>query len=233
MAKIVSHVWSSARGSIAGITYLTTPSGAIIARQRVIPVNAPTPFRTFIKDALIEAVSDWDGLTVAQKAAWNLWAAANGLLTGRQEFVGVQSLRNYVLGSGIAGVTVITQNLLAPDFAGHPAVTHAATTFTTALSTGVAFKNRVTSAQKCIVVLELSPGLSNGRYFWKGPWDNTKTIAFDLAAGATVTTTFPGLNAGLRYYCRMRAYTHGTTAGGTGMAIGSPMITYSDAITNP
>jgi len=233
MAKIVSHVWSSARGSVAGITYLTTPSGAIIARQRVIPVNAPSPFRTFIKNALTEAVSDWDSLTVAQKAAWNTWAAANGGLKGRQEFVASQSLRNFILGSGIAGVTVILQNLIAPDFAGHPAVTHAAAPFVTPLMTGVAFKNRVTSPQKCIVMLELSPAMSNGRYFWKGPWDTSRSIAFELAAAATVTTTFTGLNAGMRYYCRMRAYTADTVSLKLGCVINAPMITYSDAVTNP
>jgi len=233
MAKFLSQVYTSISGSVGGITYLTMPGGPMLARARVAPVHAPTPFRTFAKDAMIEAVSDWDSLSVASKAAWNVWAAANGLLKGRQEFIGVQSLRNFVLGSGIAGVTVITQNLAAPDFSGHPSVTHAATLFVTALQTGVAFKNRVTSPQKCIVMLELSPGLSNGRYYWKGPWDNSKTIAFDLAAGATATTTFENLTAGLRYYCRMRAYTHGVIAGGAGMAIGSPMITYSDAITNP
>jgi len=233
MAKFLSQIYTSISGSVGGITYLTMPGGPMLARARVAPVHAPTPFRTFAKDALIEAVSDWDSLSVAQKAAWNVWAAANGLLKGRQEFMAVQSLRNFVFNSGIAGATPILQNFTVPDFTGHPSVTHQATTFVTPLSIGVAFKNRVTSPQKCIVMLELSPGLSNGRYYWKGPWDTSKSIAFDLAAGATVTTTFPGLTTGLRYYCRMRAYTHGLTAGGAGNAIGSPMITYSDAVSNP
>lgn len=233
MAIVTSHVWSTARGRVAGIVYLTTPSGSIIARQYVIPVNAPSPFRTYIKDALIEAVSDWDTLTVAEKALWNAWAAANGSLSGRQEFIAGQALRNYVLNSGVAGVVVITQNLVVPQFNGHPAVTHAPTLFVAPASTGIAVKNHNTSPQAVICLLEVSSGLSNGRYYWKGPWDNTKTFAFVIAAGATITTAFAGLTLGHRYFVRMRAFTQDAAIGKQGTVINSAAITYSDAITNP
>ena len=60
-----------------------------------------------------------------------------------------------------------------------------------------------------------------------------RQVAIYGKGGIGKSTTTQNLTAGLRYYCRMRAYTHGVIAGGAGMAIGSPMITYSDAITNP
>ncbi len=233
MAIIVSPVWSSIRGSIAGTTYLTTPAGAIIGRQRVQPTQAPTPFRTFAKNALSQAASDWDGLTVDQKKDWNVWAAANSTLTGRQEFTAGRSLRNFVFLSGIAGVQVITTDLLAPTFNGHPVVTVQATVYTTALGTGVAFKTTNTGPEKVIVMLELSAGLSNGRYYWKGPWDASKSIAFLQLAANSATTNFDGLVESRRYYVRCRAFTMDTLSGLTGCVVSAASITFSDAVTNP
>src|SRR3989304_10392306 len=93
MAKFLSQVYTQIRGSVGGIPYLTTPAGAMIARARVIPVNAPSPFRTIVKSALIEAVSRWSALTVAGQAAWNTWALAHPPGDGRQQLIAGQALQ--------------------------------------------------------------------------------------------------------------------------------------------
>lgn len=83
MAKIVSPVWSSIRGSIAGITYFTTPAGQIIARQRTVPVNPQTNRQNQIRASFAISVLDWKELLPAERDAWH-WFAQNSPVMGPQ-----------------------------------------------------------------------------------------------------------------------------------------------------
>jgi len=233
MAKFLSQVYTQIRGSVGGITYLTTPAGSMIARARNKPVNAPSPYRTFAKSAMTQAVSAWNALTAAQRLAWNTWALANPPGDGRQQFIGAQSFQNFGDLSAPTGWPVLIFNPLPPDYAGHPSLTLVGQVFTTPLSTGVSFKVRNTSARPVAVLIELSPSLSQARNFWKGPWDSPISQGTALAAGATKIFDFIVPAPGFRYFARARVMNNGTVIGQVGRTLSPALITWSLSVTNP
>lgn len=237
MAVVISHPYSSIRGSIAGTTYLTTPSGAIIARQRVKPVNAPSPSRTIVKSSMIEAVSRWKGLTTAERSAWNAWALANPLVPaqdGRHQMVAGQCIASLGALGAIGGWPApIVDYLTVPEFNGHPTFTVISVPFTSAGATGVRFHVKNVSSFSVVVFAELSPPLSESRNYWKGPWDPATWAAGLITAGSTQDIDFSGLVADSRYFTRMRCMSYDATAGKHGRVVSSKLITWSKAVTNP
>lgn len=233
MAIVVSHLHSSMRGSIAGVTYLTTAAGQIIARQRTVPVQSTSPGSVAAKDALIQSVAGWNALTSVQKAAWNVWAAANSLLSGREEYIAGHAVLNYgiLTEPPVWASPVVTED--APEFTGHPSLTLSTVPFTTAASTGVSFQVQNTSPMSVVSFIEISPGLSNGRNYWKGPWDTAKNQSDASAIAEKHKFDFVGLVAGQRYYARARVVSSSSVAANKGTIVSPAMITFATAITNP
>jgi hypothetical protein len=232
MAIVVSHLHSSMRGSIAGVTYLTTPAGQIIARQRTRPVQSTSPGSVAAKDALIQSVAGWNALTAAQKLAWNNWASANGDLSGREEYIAGHCLMNYgILTEPPIWVAPNVQEY-APTFTGHPAFTLSAVPFTTN-GTGVAFQVQNASPYIAVAFIEISPQLSTGRNYWKGPWDTSMNQSDGLIIAEKHKFEFTGLVSGYRYYARARIVSNGITVPYVGTAASPALITFSTAVTNP
>lgn len=232
MAIVVSHLHSSMRGSIAGVTYLTTPAGQIIARQRTRPVTSTSPASTAAKDAMIQSVAGWDVLTAAQKLAWNIWAAANSTKSGREEYIAGHCMMNYgiLTEPPVWAAPNVTEP--APTFPGHPSLTLSAVPFTT-LGTGVAFQVQNTSPYTAIGFIELSPMLSNGRNYWKGPWDTAKNQSDAMTISEKHKFEFTGLIVGMRYYARARIVSNGILAPYVGTLASPALITYATAVSNP
>lgn len=221
------------RGSIAGITYLTTPSGAIIARQRVIPSDPPSPLRTAAKSALIQTVADWQALTTAQRLAWQVWAVANGTLSGREEFMAANCFQQFGIISTPTGWPVINDVNTAPVVSGHTSITFTNVPYTVALNTGVAFQVQNTSSWEIVAMVELSPALTTARNYWKGPWVPGATIASAIATGVKKKFEFGGLTAGQRYFARARAIGNSVVPPAIPAVISPPLITYGLGVTNP
>lgn len=222
------------RGSIAGTTYLTTPAGQIIARQRTRPVNTPTPFRTNVKNAFEQAVAQWQALSVPKQAQWNTWALAHmAPKTGRQVMIAGNAFAEWIVYAGyIAGASVHVDPFV-PSIVALPAVVVQAVTFTPALSTGVSCKVTNLSANPQVVMVEISGSQSESRNFYKGPWDPTQTLCVTLNAGANNTFNFSGLIVNTRYFMRMRSLNNGTLVGQSGTVLNSAQIVFSKAVTNP
>lgn len=232
MAKIVSPVWSSARGSIAGTTYLTTAAGQIIARQRTKPTNAPSVMRNFIKGALSYAAQQWSAISAVYRTAWDNWAVANTTQTGRQVFMGAQTLHKFANDSGPAGWTSPAINLVAPDFSGHPSVTLTPKSYTSASSTGVKMEVGNFSPHTVSTLLEISPPQSVTTNFYKGPWDTTKTAGVTCTASTSQGVWFSGLTGGQRYFVQARGMTSGTGAAHSGTVLSAHVIASATAVTN-
>lgn len=200
MAKIISPVWSIIRGSIAGTTYLTTPAGMIIGRQRTSPVNPMSEHQSRVRAALSQVVAEWEALTQAERDDWDVYAAGQGrALTGRQEFISGHSLFRYIENLGVLPVGA-TYFSTIPEFASRPTVT---CTFT-APSAGVGFKASVTNfGQIEIMALMSSSGPCNpSRQFWKGPWDPNGQSLLQIAASATGDFEKADCIEGMRYFVR-------------------------------
>lgn len=232
MASIISPVWSSIRGSIAGTTYLTTPAGQIIGRQRTRPVNTPTTLRTIVKNGLANGAVTWTELTDTIRNKWDLYALSVGGGRGRQFFVAGQSLQ-YYMENAPAIAPVIASLGTAPEFSGLPTILVDVGTFSTISDTGVSIKVTNPTTIDQVVVVQVSPGLSPARHYWKGPWDGGKIVATSIAAGANNTFDIGGLVADLRYFLRVRGLTADSTPGKTGRVCTAPSIVDAIAVTNP
>lgn len=178
MAKIVSHIASSIRGSIAGITYLTTPSGAIIARQRVIPVNPGSTFQTRARQAMGATAVLWTQLTDAQREAWNAAAGTTSFLLGRS-FTTPGDGRGLFMATGQFVNYMYAQNKLAepfngvaPNSTGVPTVILSNVPYEGSVgTTGISFKATNTSlARAAQIVYWYGYQVNGSRTYYRGPW---------------------------------------------------------------
>jgi hypothetical protein len=218
------------RGSIGGITYLTTPANAIIARMRNIPVQAPSNLRTDIKGAMITRAAQWNAMSIAQRAAWDVYAAAKGLISGRDAFLAGTIFFQYMINAGFALPTIqdnAPDNLQDCGCSVTPGVPTAAGTD----AVGVKVTNAGGARVFCL--FNISTGLNPARSFWKGPWNPAFTKASSLASGISTTFEFPGLTVGLRYFIRTSIGTNDLTVGLRGAKLQQPVITNTIAIHVP
>jgi len=193
MAKIVSHIASSIRGSIAGITYLTTPSGAIIARQRVIPVNPNTSAQAKIRSALGGAAFQWTTLTDAQRKAWNDAAGTTSYLLGRAIstpgdgralFVATGSFVKYLYAQGILDTSF---DGVAPNTTGVPPlqvinIAYGGAAGTTGMSVKLVNEHE-SRDMRCLIWKGVQVNASRGYY--DGPWDSADIGIEEVGAGST------------------------------------------------
>lgn len=222
-AKIVSPVWSSARGSIAGTTYLTTPSGQIIARQRTRPTQPVSAFRTAVRNAFTEAVDDWTRITPAQQQQWQLWASAHTGRKGRQEMIAGKSLLRYMAELPLAPAPVIVGNDFAPEFTTTPAFS-ITTGPPAAVGTGVSVKIFNTGTIDCFYLIEISTQFGAQRNFWKGPWNPAQSTGISVAATANGQVDILGGVAGNYVFLRVRGVTNQNIAGTRGHVVTSSHI---------
>lgn len=235
MAKIVSHAWSSARGSIAGITYLTTPSGAIIARQRVKPVNPNSMRQVQTRNALASAATDWIRLTDAQRESWDAAAGTTFTLLGRTMttpgngralFIKTGSTINYLKARGLVGAKF---NGVAPNSVGVPLVLpvigdpsgQAGTTGYT-----VSFTN-ADPGRPVYVMIQAGYQVNSSRKYYRGPWrdDTLSVLAIDEGATETYNMDYPaGALEGQRVYLRYVPFYKPETSIWVGSVVGTPQI---------
>lgn len=232
MAKIISPVWSRISGSIAGTTYFTTAAGQIIGRQRTMPVNSPTNFKNYIRNALQTRAAHWTALSAAQRTAWLNWALANGWTNGRLPYMSGTVLLQFIDNTGLAGaVTGLSDN--APDTNNTPQVTVVPTAPAAAGTDAVAVKIRNEGPQRIYAYVEISPQFSPARMYWKGPWVPTMAKAFSINSGVTPITEFAGLVVGMKYFMRVRVVTADATAGLRGNRVNAPTIISAVAVHVP
>lgn len=203
MAKVVSHLHSSMRGSIAGVTYLTTPSGQIIARQRTNPVNPSSTFQGLVRSAFSASVTQWEQLTEKLRQYWDAWAqSAEG--TGRQNFVAGHALLQYMIARNLLSPVPLLEED-APTVGSVPIIIPTVVVYTVPPA-DPRVKISIENLQpvRTAVLCEISPGLRNTRNFWKGPWATMESKGAVLAASVTGTVEFTNLVEGTTYMVRLR-----------------------------
>lgn len=200
MAKVVSHIASSIRGSIAGITYLTTPSGAIVARQRVIPVNPSTGNQQKIRSALANVSFQWTTLTAAEREAWDNAAGVSTMLlgrsiikpgNGRSLFTATGSFVNYLYAQGkiatvFDGVAPNTTGLPPMQITGLP---YGGPTG----STGISFNVLNTHEGRSLkVFVWTGVQVNDSRGYYQGPWRpaTIQSADIDEGSGANINVTY-------------------------------------------
>jgi hypothetical protein len=228
MAIIVSPVWSSIRGSICGITYLTTPAGAIIARQRVKPVNPNSPAQIAVRSGLTGALVAWESATPAQRSDWDAWVLTQSIYrSGREAFIASYTLGAYV-NSITPGSVVLGQ--AAPTNPGILLISDVLpATYTPLADTGVSFSVQNNETESVAYLCQLSSGFPETRNYWTGPWNTVKNQIIISGAGPINTIIdFNGLPVDLRFFMKVRAISVAAP-----IRVSTAFIIYSLSVTNP
>lgn len=170
-----SPVFSQASGSIAGITY-SHNRGGMYTRARVTPTDPSSARQQVMRTSMGVLAPFWgDTLSVAERAAWNLYGAnvpwLNPLgqtifLTGQQHFNRVNTVR-LQLGTTILSVAPVIFDLgtfTAPTIvaaqAGPPSIAQIGFTDTDLWANGVGG----------FLVVYCGKAQGPGRSFYRGPW---------------------------------------------------------------
>jgi len=204
MAKIVSPVWSSIRGSIAGTTYLTTSSGAIIARQRVKPVNPGSLYQGYARSALASANAYWEAAEEAERQGWDQYAAMVGYTSGRRAFFAGSSLAGYLNTRFSAVIPQDPQPPVVGNIINISDIVVVQPTGPAEDGLTLNFTNWESEALK--VLVQVSPAFNPTRNYWKGPWDASKAVVVDAASLSAGTHDFE-LIVGQKYFFKVRAVT--------------------------
>jgi hypothetical protein len=190
VAKAKSHLFSTLRGSIAGVTYLGNSYQAIVARSRTAPVQPNTNAQQQIKLAWANCVAYWNAQTDAVRQKWADYAATltfsgplgNYNVTGRNVFMGTFALVQYInyLAPGTLAMT-----FTAPTTAGFLDVGDIIPAVGQGPGTGIAISVDGNASEDVIAFTQASIELANSRYFWKGPWLSSQNKVTEVPGSTT------------------------------------------------
>jgi hypothetical protein len=201
--------------------------------MRNIPVQAPSNLRTCIKGAMISRAAQWNAMTQVQRTAWDVYAAAKGLISGRDAFLAGTVFIQFISNAGFLFPLAIVPQDNAPENLLDPGVAITVGVPAGAGTDAVAVKCQNAGGASVVILFDISVGLNPARSFWKGPWNPATTMAKTVASGVTTTFEFPGLIVGLRYFIRTRACTNSVAIGTRGNKLQAAVITNSLAIHVP
>lgn len=210
MARIVSPVWSSIRGSIAGTTYLSNQYHPIVGRQRVSPVNPSTSQQGIIRSAFAAAVTLWEELTPANRLSWDEYAQTcvfsgpqgNYTISGRLMFIRSLATAQYLI---TVGVLTGPPNTDPPSIPGFLDVgTIHTSDFLTPASTGIAIGVEYAGSEDVTIYGYRSIPFNQTRERFKGPYISSSISSVDLTGAASAEITYVGLTADLAYFTSWR-----------------------------
>lgn len=160
-------------GKIGGMVYSHNRAGKYI-RGMSIPVNPSTARQSVIREAMGDAVAIWGGLTVEQRTAWGVYAAAipyTNRVGGVFYLTGGQMFRACWLAAKSIGVAPVTT---APSTLTRPAMdpTLAATVTASTHTVSLAFDNTLAWATAVGGYLAVYMGAPQSPTvnFFKGPF---------------------------------------------------------------
>jgi len=213
MAKLLSQVATTLRGSVGGITYTANQWHAILMRARVSPVNPNTTHQSEIRSAFAGAQGAWLALSDTERELWDDYALTcvypgplgNYTIPGRLMFAACYGWAKYLETRGIASIVVGDLPPSIPGWLPVDAVTpsHPATP-----GTGVAVSVTITGTESVTVIAEVSWAFNPTRYRFKGPFKSSTLQGIEaVAPGQSVLLEFLGLAEDLVYFIRVRCIT--------------------------
>jgi hypothetical protein len=217
MAKALSHVHSSIRGSVGGLTYSANQYAQILLKTRIAPVQPNTAAQTLVRSCVNEASLRWRLLTDAQRLAWDLYAQTvtyvgpqgTYQLTGRQIFIAGISLQAYAVALGCAGASIDDD---PPTVSGKYVVGTIAPAIGPSPGTGIGFSVVNGTGVAGAMLVNVSPPQPVTRNRYKGPWDNDLTVIKPLPATASSMFTIACGPASAIFFVRLRFVTLATPA---------------------
>lgn len=187
-----SPVYSSASGSIAGLTY-SRNLGGMYARARAVPTNPNTPQQQAVRAILNDLSNAWiDILTAAQRDGWDTYANSVPIVNALGDPINVTGLNQYTR-SNIARVQAALGRVddapTVEDTGGFTAPTVAVASGTQLIS--VTFDNVDLWANEddSSMIVQASRGKNPTIVYFKGPYRLAGTIDGDATTPPTSPTT--------------------------------------------
>lgn len=211
MARLLSHVASVLRGSIAGITYTSNQYHQIVARSRTAPVQPNTPNQATMRSCFSGAQANWlIDVTPPERTAWDDYAQTCkypgplGFYTipGRLIFTSAISLAKYIKARELA---IITPGYIPPVKPGFLNITNVVEAPIAGPVAGIHINVTNESGEAVVLFAERSIAWHKTRMRFKGPWVSELAQAKICLDQATALINFTGLTIGMIYFARIRA----------------------------
>lgn len=191
MALFRSDRITQASGSIGGTTFSHNRFG-LYFRARRTPVNPNTAFQQSQRDALATASAGWRAITLAQRAAWEAYAAGTPVTKKLGETCTLAGAGQFTASNGLGlrlGLALIEDAPTTPgrQALGTPAIVLDASASTAAVTAFDA------GAEGATVGLFLGDPQSAGVNFFAGPYQLRGTG--DVTTGAITYTVVSGRNS--------------------------------------
>lgn len=194
MAIFKGAIAAEIRGSINGTTFSRNKSGAYM-RNRTVPVNPNSSRQLYIREAMSQAAFAWSTvLTEGQRNAWRLYASTTPVtnrlgdsinLSGFNMYCRAATFLAYATGSIAAAATAPPSPGLAAPIAFDELNLHASDSTTPNILAGVLESPSEGIVEAGVAMFWISPPLSQGTAFYKGPWIPL--------AGPMSTTAYPAI----------------------------------------
>lgn len=228
-----SHIFSSMRNSVGGITYTANRYSAIVGRARVCPVNPSSAAAELMRTNFNASVFGWKALTEGERIAWTHYAKDtpwfNALgepiaLTGQAMYIAQRSGRK-------AATPAIADGFFdtcpcVPGLFPTPLVTVGCCA-NPDIGVIITVQNQHHTAP-CDAVVRLSSPQNFSRTYWNGPyrydWQQTLT---GIAPGSTDDAEFCPECLG-RYFYEVRAFDASAEPN-----MSTKVLGYADACTDP
>lgn len=213
MAKFLSQVYSTIRGSVGGVTYTANQFQALIARARVSPVNPNTTLQSGIRSAFSGAQTLYAALSLTQRQAWDDYASSlvftgpTGTYTvpGRQVCIGNVATALYLKAQGLS---LGTPDATPPTILGFLDIDDVSVgTFGTAMETGIAVDATYSGTEDIVIYAKRSQAFEQTRNNFKGPFRAYTLAGTSLTPPSTANLPFNGLTVDLAYFTETRAIT--------------------------
>lgn len=187
MALIKGTMLSDIRGSINGSTYARNRYGAY-ARNRTVPVNPNSSSQVDIRAALTGGTENWRNLTGAQRLSWKLYADGTPQTNKLGDVIYLSGQAMYVKHFTFAtyhGISVPTNPPAEPGSSAQISLADiilASSASTAPNSIEATWTGGATTASDFYAIF-ISPPVSVGRSFFKGPWQGSTAAAGTALSG--------------------------------------------------
>jgi hypothetical protein len=197
--KFTSPVFSAVSGSIGGTTF-SHNKGGMYTRARAIPTNPNTLRQQDTRLQLGAAVSAWiEDLDASDRNSWNTYAANVPVTNKLGQTVNLSGQQHYVrsfVAWRAAGLSGNPPSLMvAPFDTGNP-VAAVVNGLTAAANIGIDSGSMLTdlnieaggASEDGAAAIFLGPIISEGRSYWKGPYQRAASVPLSQGGSGSWTT---------------------------------------------
>jgi hypothetical protein len=211
MARMLSQIATTIRGSIGGCVFTANPFQSIVVRKRVSPVNPQTPAQSAIRLAMSAANEQWDQLSDADRQAWEDYAQSvtfsgpmgSYTVPGRQMALGQQALAYYLSYQGNSDFDVPAMD--PPTKLGLLGIGPIIPAVLGAAGTGFQFSITNPNTEDITCGLWISHRQNDSRLRFKGPWYDPYFHNDEVPGSSAGNVVVDDLPADGIYFVRIKA----------------------------